>query len=99
MKLIAIGIALTLSDAGLTYLWLHAGIAREGNPMLRMLMDVLGVGTTLTLRTALGVSLLLALYALREHSPLARPATVVAVLALGLVNAWHIYNAVKIMPL
>ena len=99
MKLTTIGIVLTLSDSAFTYLWLHLGIAYEGNPILRMLMDALGIGFTLTLRAAVGTALLVTLYALRERSPLAYPSTVLAVLALGAVNIWHLYGASQSLPL
>lgn len=99
MKLLAAGIIFTVSDASLTYLWIRAGVAREGNVWLAALMERAGVGPTLTLRTALGVGLLVALHMLRERSTLAHPAMWLAVIALGLVNAWHLYNAVQLMPL
>ena len=99
MRLTTVGIVLTLSDSTLTYLWLQLGIAYEGNPVLRVLMDTHGVGFTLALRAAVGTALLVALYALREHSALARPATVLAVIVLGLVNIWHLYGASQFLPL
>jgi hypothetical protein len=82
-------IVLTLVDAVATAVWIEAGIALEGNPLLAPLVEQAGAVPAMLIRAVVGVGLLLLLARLAPVSQLARRAVPVLAVVLGAVAAWH----------
>lgn len=87
-------VTLTVFDAVATALWLELGIAAEANPLLDRLIDLVGAGTTMALRSVIGVTLVLALAALSGTSRLARLALPGVTVVLAAVAGYHVVGAV-----
>lgn len=83
-------IALTLLDAALTYAWLTAGLASEGNPWLAGLVATWGPAVAMAVRLAIGTVLVGILAVLARHHPAARRGLVLVTGVLGLVVGWHV---------
>ena len=86
-------VALTVFDAAATAVWLELGIATEGNPLLAQLIEVVGAGPTMLLRSVVGVALVLSLAALSTTSQLARRAMPAITVTLAAVAGYHLLGA------
>lgn len=86
---------LTIADAVATTVWLRAGVAIEGNPLLAGVVDSLGPEGAMLLRTVVGVSLLGALWSVRRRSRLAFPGLVLTTAVLVGVALIHLGIAVQ----
>ena len=83
-------IVLTLLDAALTYAWLTAGLASEGNPWLAGLVATSGPAMAMAIRVALGTALVGMLALLARDHPTARRGLAAVTGVLALVIAWHV---------
>jgi hypothetical protein len=88
---------LTVFDATATHTWLASGVATEGNPLIRSLMELIGNGPALAVRVAVGGALLLALRALAERTHHARTALLASVAVLAAVAVWHLQGFVLLV--
>jgi len=86
-------VALTVFDAAATAVWLELGIATEGNPLLAQLIEVVGAGTAMLLRSVVGVALVLSLAAMSATSQLARRAMPAITVTLAAVAGYHLVGA------
>lgn len=85
----AVLLAMIVFDSIATWVWVHLGIAIEGNPIIASLMQVFGDGIGLAIRTAWSVGLVFLLTWLAERRAVARPALAFLVVALGMVTLLH----------
>ena len=81
---------LTVSDALLTYAWLHIGIAEEGNPLLLPLIHTWGAGPAMVTRALIGLALVAALTMLRPHTSWATWGLRGVNVVLGCILVWHL---------
>lgn len=89
-------VVLTLVDAIATAVWVEAGLAHEGNPLLAPLVESAGAVPAMLVRAAVGVGLLVLLARLAPVSRLARRAVPGIAIVLGVVAAWHATGLVQL---
>lgn len=87
-------VLLTLVDAVATAVWIEAGVAIEGNPLLAPLVDSAGAVPAMMVRAFVGVGLLVLLARLAPASRLARVALPGVATVLGAVAAWHAFGLI-----
>lgn len=83
---------LTVGDAVLTYLAVAAGPVEEGNPLLVVLIDRIGLGSAMVVRAIVGVVLLVALWLLAGRFRSARIGLIGVATVLGVVAILHALN-------
>jgi hypothetical protein len=84
-------LAMVVFDSVATYAWIRSGIAVEGNPLVAGVMDALGDGVGLVLRTVWSAALVVALTWLAERRAAVRPALIPVLLGLGAITLVHTF--------
>jgi hypothetical protein len=83
-------LAMVVLDSVATYVWVSTGLAIEGNPLVAHVMDGLGDGPGLALRTIWSAGLVVALTALARRRRRVRFAVTFVAVILGLVSLVHL---------
>ncbi len=81
---------LAIFDSAATNLWLHTGIATEGNPLVADVLATHGASTGLALRGLVAVALVLVLWAIARQRWEARGGLIIGMGALSLVAGFHV---------
>lgn len=84
-------LAMVVFDSVATYAWIRSGIAVEGNPLVAGVMDAIGDGLGLTVRTLWSAALVVALTWLAERRAAVRPALIPVLLGLGAITLVHAF--------
>lgn len=82
-------VVMVVFDSVATWSWVTLGIAAEGNPLVARVMELLGNGPGLAVRTVWTVALVLALAWLAARRAAVRPVLVLIAVVFGLVSLIH----------
>lgn len=82
-------VVMVVFDSVATWTWVTLGIAAEGNPLVARVMQALGNGPGLALRTLWSVALVLALAWLAARRAAVRPVLVLIAVIFALVSLIH----------
>jgi hypothetical protein len=83
-------VVMVVFDSVATWVWVHTGVAVEGNPLVADVMSLLGDGVGLTVRALWSAGLVTLLGWLALRRPSVRPAMVLVFVPLAAVTLVHV---------